>query len=150
MSLLVDIGGKRRAAGRYINQIRRRLITTVLNAEEQGITRAEIARRIGCDRARITRQLNGNSNITLRSIAEIAWAVGKKPTSFELIDIFPEDDVRNNIHMMWDDHHGMYRPGMNVVSMEPSNVTTGNVDTRMQTPRAPRAGTQLALQVTAD
>ena len=79
MTFALRIDPKKRAAGRFIGQVRDVLIQAVLSAEKDGVNRAEIARRINCNRSRITRQLRGTSDLTLRSIAEIAWAIGMKP-----------------------------------------------------------------------
>src|SRR5436190_12093848 len=44
--------------------------------EEKGITRAELARRIGSSRAYITKLLGGNANYTLTTMVKLAMAVG--------------------------------------------------------------------------
>ncbi|MEW6203559.1 MAG: helix-turn-helix transcriptional regulator [bacterium] len=43
--------------------------------EERGITRAELAEKLGTSRAYITKMLNGNPNLTLRSLVNIAHAL---------------------------------------------------------------------------
>ena len=40
------------------------------------ITKAELAKRIGCSRAHITMVLNGTRNMTLRTLSDIAKALG--------------------------------------------------------------------------
>lgn len=44
-------------------------------AAETGITQSQIAETLGVDRAVITRALSGAGNLTLRTIADIAWAL---------------------------------------------------------------------------
>lgn len=44
--------------------------------QEQGITRAELARRLGTSQAYITRVLSGNANFTLKTISKLAMALG--------------------------------------------------------------------------
>ena len=44
--------------------------------EEQGITRAELARRLGTSQAYITRVLSGHANFTLKTMAKLALALG--------------------------------------------------------------------------
>ncbi len=39
--------------------------------EEQGLTKAELARRMGKSRAWLTQLLNGSANMTLRTLAEV-------------------------------------------------------------------------------
>ena len=42
--------------------------------DEQGLTRAELAERLGTSRANITQLLSGSRNMTLRSLASLAFA----------------------------------------------------------------------------
>lgn len=80
MSFSLNIPPHQRAAARLIGSARAKLLDAVIQAEKKdGINRAEIARRLGKDRALITRKLSGSSDLTLRSIAEISWAIGVKP-----------------------------------------------------------------------
>jgi len=44
--------------------------------EEQGVTRAELARRLGTSQAYITRVLGGHANFTLKTMAKLALALG--------------------------------------------------------------------------
>lgn len=46
--------------------------------EAQGITKAELAERLGCSRAYVTQLLGGTRNMTLRSLADLAWALDKR------------------------------------------------------------------------
>jgi len=44
--------------------------------EEEGVTRAELARRLGTSQAYITRVLGGHANFTLKTMAKLALALG--------------------------------------------------------------------------
>jgi len=44
--------------------------------QEQGVTRSELARRLGTSQAYITRVLSGNANFTLRTMSKLAFALG--------------------------------------------------------------------------
>ena len=44
--------------------------------QEQGITQRELARRLGRSEPWISRVLNGRENTTLKTVAELAWALG--------------------------------------------------------------------------
>ena len=48
---------------------------TVLMAKE-GVTRAELARRLGRSKAYVTQVLRGSNNLTLRTLAELGTALG--------------------------------------------------------------------------
>ena len=44
--------------------------------EEKGISRAELAKRIGTSRAYVTKLLGGNANFTLATMVKLAFALG--------------------------------------------------------------------------
>ncbi len=44
--------------------------------EDQKVTKAELARRLGRSRAYITQMLSGSTNLTVRTLAEVAYALG--------------------------------------------------------------------------
>jgi len=46
--------------------------------EQDGVSRAELARRIGKSKAFVTQLLRGSRNITLRTLADVAWALGAR------------------------------------------------------------------------
>ena len=47
--------------------------------DEKNISKADLAKKAGLSKSRITKLLDVSSNITLRSIADIAHALGVKP-----------------------------------------------------------------------
>lgn len=47
--------------------------------ENQGISRSQLAARMGVTRARVTQLFNAPPNLTLRSMAQLAIALGTKP-----------------------------------------------------------------------
>jgi transcriptional regulator with XRE-family HTH domain len=46
--------------------------------EEQGLSRADLARRLGTSQAYVTKVLRGNVNFTLASLVKLARAVGSE------------------------------------------------------------------------
>ncbi len=80
MSYELKIDPKSRAAGRFIGQVRKALVTAALDEKkETGVSQQQIASRLGVNRSVINRLLRGEANLTLRSVAEIAWALGWEP-----------------------------------------------------------------------
>jgi transcriptional regulator with XRE-family HTH domain len=61
--------------------------------QEQGVTRAELARRLGKSRAYIMQMLNGSANLTVRTLAEVAYALGAEvrleAAPVEAVEPFP-------------------------------------------------------------
>lgn len=77
MSYELKIGPKDRAAGRLISQTHKLLTMAALESKkETGISQQAIADKLGVNRSVISRLLNGGANLTVRTVAEIAWALG--------------------------------------------------------------------------
>jgi transcriptional regulator with XRE-family HTH domain len=57
-------------------------------AEEQaenGLTKAELARRLGVNRSVLTKRLNGALNMTFETLADMAWAMGRDVVAPKLV-----------------------------------------------------------------
>ena len=80
----LHIGKRRRTFVRLLSQIQHALLSA-LDEEHRarGLTRAEIARAIGKNKSFVTRKLNGDSNMTLESLADLAFALDR-PVKVEL------------------------------------------------------------------
>jgi ribosome-binding protein aMBF1 (putative translation factor) len=48
--------------------------------EEAGLNKADLARMLGTSRAHITQCFAGRRNLTLRTVSDLAWAVGHRLT----------------------------------------------------------------------
>ncbi len=48
--------------------------------EEAGVTKAELANRMGATKGYVSQVLSGSRNMTLRTLADICFALGNKPT----------------------------------------------------------------------
>jgi len=80
-SFQISISPSRRVAARFIEGVRRALQKALAEEErENGVTQADIARRIGVNRSVIHRELRGHRDITLGRLAELAWAMGREPS----------------------------------------------------------------------
>jgi hypothetical protein len=75
-SFVFDIGERARKASRFIGHVRSELQHALIcEKKERKITQQEIANLLGVNRSVINRQLMGTENLTLRSVAELAWAL---------------------------------------------------------------------------
>jgi transcriptional regulator with XRE-family HTH domain len=85
MSLQITISPKERAAGRFVERVRRAVQKAL--AEEHaksGLTQSDIARAIGVNRSVVSREIRGHKDLTLSRVAEIAWALGRRP-AFDMV-----------------------------------------------------------------
>ena len=106
-----------------------RLVVTVTNAlmegmDEENVSRAELARKLGRSRPFITQVLAGTRNMTLHTLADLAWALGRRVT-FSLCDLA---------------RHG-YRP----VEAQPEVATTPGESEAEQVAHAAAANSELAM-----
>lgn len=74
----LSISKQRRTFVRLLGEIQHALLEA-LDEEYQsrGLTRAEIARAIGRNKSFVTRKLSGQSNMTLESLADLAFALDR-------------------------------------------------------------------------
>jgi|ERR1700736_3179574 len=80
-SFQASITPSKRAAGRFVSRVRRALQKALAEeASKSGITQSDLARAIGVNRSVIHRELRGHADLTLGRIAELAWALGRRPT----------------------------------------------------------------------
>jgi transcriptional regulator with XRE-family HTH domain len=78
-----DVGARSRKAGRLIGRIRSELLKALTEEKRAGLTQQELARRLEMGRSVLNRQLSGESNLSLRSLADLAWALDRE-IAFEL------------------------------------------------------------------
>jgi transcriptional regulator with XRE-family HTH domain len=79
-----DIGGRARHAGRFIGRVRGELLRALAERKANvGLPQQALAEKLGMERSLINRQLAGEANLDLRSLADLAWAMDME-ISFEL------------------------------------------------------------------
>lgn len=80
-SFQIALSPSKRTSGRFILAVRRALQKAFLEeSKKRGITQSDIAREIGVHRSVINRELRGEKDLTLGRVAELAHAMGRKPT----------------------------------------------------------------------
>lgn len=79
-SFRLKIDPRRRAAGRFILSVRTALQKAFAEEQaERGLTRADLARTLDTHRSAITRWLGGSESLSMRTVADLAWAMGREP-----------------------------------------------------------------------
>jgi transcriptional regulator with XRE-family HTH domain len=83
-SFQFDVGSRARNAGRFIGRVRDELLKALSDRKKDGkLTQQELARKLDVHRSLVNRQLAGEANLTLRSLADLAWAMDME-IAFEL------------------------------------------------------------------
>ena len=78
-SFQITLSPSKRAAARFVNNVRRKLLLALSEeTEKRGLTQTDIAREIGVHRSVINRELRGQKDITLGRVAELASAMGRR------------------------------------------------------------------------
>jgi hypothetical protein len=79
-SFQIAIEPNRRAAARFVGQVRRSLQKAFVEEQKKrGLTQSEIARMLKIHRSVINRELKGLKDMTLGRVGELSWAMGRSP-----------------------------------------------------------------------
>jgi transcriptional regulator with XRE-family HTH domain len=79
MSFSLNIAPTQRAGSRFIAKVRKAMLMAALDEKKNGVSQTSIAKALGVDKAVVSRLLRGQSNLTLRTIGEIAHVLGYEP-----------------------------------------------------------------------
>ena len=83
-SFQFDIGNRARTTGRLLGKVRRELLRALAEQKvETPFSQQDLARKLELQRSLINKQLAGESNLTLRALADFAWAMDLE-INFEL------------------------------------------------------------------
>ncbi|MGX5850834.1 helix-turn-helix domain-containing protein [Mesorhizobium sp. PL10] len=75
-SFQMPLAEKDRKIGRSIHKVQKAIAEAVIAAkEESGVTQRALAKKLGVNRSVINRRVTGQTNLTLYSMAELAWAL---------------------------------------------------------------------------
>ena len=78
-SFQITLTPNRRAAARFIGQVRRALQKAYVEEQQQrGLSQSEIARLLKVHRSVINRELKGLKDMTLGRVGELSWAMGRQ------------------------------------------------------------------------
>ncbi|MDQ6435532.1 helix-turn-helix transcriptional regulator [Mesorhizobium sp. LHD-90] len=92
MSYQMRISPRSRTAGRFIARVHAEIQKAFVAS---GLKQNDLAKKLGVDRSAVNKQLLGQSNLTLRSIADLAWALDA-PISFSIGHDEVAHDVKRN------------------------------------------------------
>lgn len=90
----LKIDPKERQVARFYGVIERAFQKAFIDAKkERKITQQQLATALGVNRSIVSRRLQGCENMTQRTLAEMAWAMGYE-IEFKLV---PRQDKRENV-----------------------------------------------------
>jgi plasmid maintenance system antidote protein VapI len=81
MSYQIQLSDRSRQAGRFIARVHKAIQNAVVRS---GKKQQEIAAALGMDRSAVNRRILGQSNLTLRTISDLAWVLDQDIV-FELV-----------------------------------------------------------------
>lgn len=77
-SFSFEVSPRKRKRGRFINVVRKEIQKAVSEVlDERGISQSQLAEELGINRSVLSRRLNGRANLTLSSIADLAWVLDR-------------------------------------------------------------------------
>jgi transcriptional regulator with XRE-family HTH domain len=77
MSYELKVDDRQKAGSRFIAKVGKALTLAALDARAtSGFTQQAVAQKLNVNRSVINRWLRGGANLTLRTVGEIAWALG--------------------------------------------------------------------------
>lgn len=80
MSFEFEIDPKEAASAEFMTRVHRILLREMMKAAKvHRISRADVARILEVDKSVVSRALNGKSNLTIRTISDLLWAIGSEP-----------------------------------------------------------------------
>jgi hypothetical protein len=75
----LDIGARARTTGRFIGRVRSQLLQALVEERlTTGLTQQRLSETLEVPRGLLNRQLAGEADLTLRSVAELAWALNRE------------------------------------------------------------------------
>ena len=93
MSYQMRISPRDRQSGRFIHRVHKEIQSNFLKS---GMTQQQLATKLGVNRSIVNRQLVGTGNLTLRSISDLAWAMGRRAT----LQFYDESETSRNEYLV--------------------------------------------------
>lgn len=75
MSYQMQLNPRKKKAARFVTLVNKEIQKTFTDAANKGMTQRKLAAKLDVDKSVLHRRLTGETNLTLRSIADLAWAL---------------------------------------------------------------------------
>lgn len=138
MSYQMHLTPRKRKVARFVSQVYGQIQQAFTDAaREEGMTQRKLAEKLGVDKSVLHRRLTGEANLTLRSIADLAWALDAD-LEFAVRRRKKNDPTRNHVSS-YEDQAAHSAPLKNIT------VTTNSNDSRAPRAVAATNGARLVL-----
>lgn len=95
MSFQMPTNARARVSGRFARRVEKELQQALINS---GLRQIEVADKLGVDKSIVNRRLTGRANLTIKSIADFAWATDHEiHFSLKPKTLQADDELRQNI-----------------------------------------------------
>ena len=92
-----DIEPREVASAEFMSLVHRVLLREMIKvAKVKKLSRADVARILDVDKSVVSRALNGKSNLTIRTISDICWAIGITP-DFDACEVVDEHGCNHQV-----------------------------------------------------
>lgn len=96
MSFKLGLNPRDKASGRFISKTHRALSNAAaLQMQRNSVSQKDIAAQLDLDKSTVSKTLNGEANLTLKTISDFSWALGMRP-EINFIPINPQFDQGTN------------------------------------------------------
>ena len=75
MSYQLKISDRKRQSGRFVARVHREIQKAFSVASQNGLTQQKLATKLEMDRSAVNKKLLGQSNLTLRTLSDLAWGM---------------------------------------------------------------------------
>lgn len=94
MSFQINLSDQSKASARFIRRVHREIQKAFSSRSKAGLSQQDLAAKLGINRATINKRLLGQDNLTLRSIADLAWAMDSD-IDFKIIPRMPQRNTNS-------------------------------------------------------
>lgn len=91
------------------------------------LSQSEVARRLNVDRSTVNKRLRGSTNMTIETIADMAWAIGRSVD----VKIYDPAEIKTNASQVVSEHCRLFTSDNNANS-RPGTTRPEKIDLSMQ------------------
>lgn len=130
MSFEFSLNERDKASAKFMTKVHRALMREMIRtAKEKKMTRSDIARLLEIDRSAVSRALNGKSNLTIRTVSDLCWAMGVEP-HFDAREAFTREGCNHSDRRKERGFVSSVKPNLSGEGLERSRSSTSSSETQ--------------------